>query len=368
MKWTTYLLFVASVAMANPSEDRTQKSFSLFSIVQFPNDQCQTNMVDMLGICITAEECDAQEGGSAAGNCASGFGVCCFTMISDPATAITNNMTYIQNDGFPTGVGATGTVAAVNRAYSIQGGTDISQIRLDFETTVLTAPAADGSCTDAITVTSPSTTQMGFEALCGVLSGQHIYVENDGAAVNAVVNINTAAAVLAGGRSWKILVRMLEKGSPSLAPEGCLQYFTGTSGRVTSFNHVVNNAPGMMLQNLGYTSCIRSEAGMNCIRYRQARDTTAPDAFFLDQNDGGADSGRLDAACDRRYLIIQGVAGVGNEGDRFCGGLLNSRDQQTNAGPVISTMKPFQIGVVSNGANDPLAGTQFDLVWNQESC
>merc|ERR1712141_300805 len=121
MKWTTYLLFVASVAMANPSKDRTQKSFSLFSIVQFPNDQCQTNMVDMLGICITAEECDAQEGGSAAGNCASGFGVCCFTMISDPATAITNNMTYIQNDGFPTGVGATGTVAAVNRAYSIQG-------------------------------------------------------------------------------------------------------------------------------------------------------------------------------------------------------------------------------------------------------
>ena len=47
-------------------------------------------MVGMLGICITAEECDAQEGGSAAGNCASGFGVCCFTMISDPATAITN--------------------------------------------------------------------------------------------------------------------------------------------------------------------------------------------------------------------------------------------------------------------------------------
>jgi len=366
MKWTTYLLFVASVAMANPSEDRTQKSFSLFSIVQFPNDQCQTNMVDMLGICITAEECDAQEGGSAAGNCASGFGVCCFTMISDPATAITNNMTYIQNDGFPTGVGATGTVAAVNRAYSIQGGTDISQIRLDFETAVLTAPAADGSCTDAITVTSPSTTQMGFEALCGVLSGQHIYVENDGAAVNAVVNINTAATALAGGRSWKILVRMLEKGSPSLAPEGCLQYFTGTSGRVTSFNHVVGNAAGMMLQNLAYTSCIRSESGKNCIRYRQSRDTTAPDAFHLDTTANAATASRSDAQCGRRYLIIQGVSGAG--GDRFCGTLLNSVDAQTNAGPVISTMKPFQIGVVSNGANDPLAGTQFDLVWNQESC
>jgi hypothetical protein len=368
MKWTTYLLFVASVAMANPSEDRTQKSFSLFSIVQFPNDQCQTNMADMLGICITAEECDAQEGGSAAGNCASGFGVCCFTMISDPATAITNNMTYIQNDGFPTGVGATGTVAAVNRAYSIQGGTDISQIRLDFVTTVLTAPAAGACASDAITVTSPSTTRMGFENLCGVLSGQHIYVENDGAAVNAVLNINTNNVALAGGRSWKILVRMLEKGSPSLAPEGCLQYFTGTSGRVTSFNHVVNNAPGMMLLNLAYTSCIRSESGMNCIRYRQSRDTTAPDAFNLDAL---GTAGRLDASCDRRYLIIQGVedtSGTGISGDRFCGTLLNSENAQTNAGPVISTMKPFQIGVVSNAANPAVASTLFDLIYNQEAC
>jgi hypothetical protein len=320
-------------------------------------------MVDMLGICITAEECDAQEGGSAAGNCASGFGVCCFTMISDPATAITNNMTYIQNDGFPTAFGITAPASAVTRAYSIQGGTDISQIRLDFDTTVLTAPAAGACGAEAITVTSPSTTQMGFENLCGVLSGQHIYVENDGAAVNAVLNINTAATALAGGRSWKILVRMLEKGSPSLAPEGCLQYFTGTSGRVSSFNHVVNNAPGMMLQNLAYTSCMRSESGMNCIRFRQARDTTAPDAFNLD---AFANAGRADANCDRRYLIIQGVSGGG--GDRFCGNLLNSVNAQTNAGPVISTMKPFQIGVVSNAANPPIAGTLFDLIWNQESC
>lgn len=320
-------------------------------------------MVDMLGICITAEECDAQEGGSAAGNCASGFGVCCFTMISDPATAITNNMTYIQNDGYPTGVGATAPVTAVNRAYSIQGGTDISQIRLDFVNTVLTAPAADGSCADTITVDSPSTTQMGFESLCGVLSHQHMYVENDGAAVNAVLNINTNNVALAGGRSWKILVRMLEKGSSSLAPEGCLQYFTGMSGRVTSFNHEVNNAQGQMLQNLAYTSCIRSESGMNCIRYRQARDTTAPDAFNLD---AFANSGRLDANCDRRYIIIQGVSGAG--GDRFCGTLLNSVNAQTNAGPVISTMKPFQIGVVSNGANAAPASTSFDLIWNQESC
>jgi len=132
---------------------------------------------------------------------------------------------------------------------------------------------------------------------------------------------------------------------------------------VTSFNHVVNNAPGMMLINLAYTSCIRAESGMNCIRYRQSRDTTAPDAFNLD---AFATAGRLDANCDRRYLIIQGVSGAG--GDRFCGTLLNSVNAQTNAGPVISTMKPFQIGVVSSGANAPVASTLFDLIYNQEAC
>lgn len=49
---------------------------SLFSVVQFPNDECTTNMNNMAGQCVTAEEC-GNNGGTAAGNCASGFGVCC---------------------------------------------------------------------------------------------------------------------------------------------------------------------------------------------------------------------------------------------------------------------------------------------------
>ena len=53
-------------------------AFSLFSVVSFDNLQCQTNMESkMFGICFTAEECSSK-GGIASGNCASGFGVCCF--------------------------------------------------------------------------------------------------------------------------------------------------------------------------------------------------------------------------------------------------------------------------------------------------
>ena len=55
------------------------EAFSLFSVVTFPNDECTTVMdPTMRGLCITAEECTDQ-GGTASGNCASGFGVCCFT-------------------------------------------------------------------------------------------------------------------------------------------------------------------------------------------------------------------------------------------------------------------------------------------------
>ena len=49
--------------------------FSLFSIVQFPNQEC-TGLVTDFGTCYTSGECSAK-GGTASGNCAAGFGVCC---------------------------------------------------------------------------------------------------------------------------------------------------------------------------------------------------------------------------------------------------------------------------------------------------
>jgi len=377
MRWTTYVIFVVSVVAGSVTENRNEKAFSLFSVVTFPNKQCQTNMADMLGICVTEEECAARTGGSAQGNCASGFGVCCLTVIEDPANAITNNLTYIQNPGFPTGVGSAAPVTALNRAYNIRGGASIQQVRLDFITTVVTGPTAatadnaDSCVDDTITVTSPSTTSLGFVTLCGVLSGQHMYIENDGAEVNAVLNINTDGDALNGGRSWKILVSLLETGCPSLATPGCLQYFTGASGSVQSFNYEVNGAQGQMLRNLQYNACIRSEAGMDCIRWTEARSATAPDAFQL-QGDGAADAtaSLLEADCPEVFVNIRGNNAIGTAngiGDRFCGGVFNSVDGATVSGPVISNRKPFMLGVYSSGLARPAQGG-FDLVYNQEPC
>jgi len=392
MKVTACLLLLASTAMAKPRE---AKAFSLFSVVTFPNDECTTVMdPTMRGLCITAEECTDQ-GGTASGNCASGFGVCCFTTVTD-AGAITNNVTYIQNEGFPTAVLATTPAPnAIQRAFMVRGGTNICQVRFDFDTAVFAAPtagAADaasaaalggGVCVDdQITVTQTSATIGGFENLCGTLTGQHIYVENDGANPAATLNINTGATSFA--RTWKVLVRTIECDSPAKATGGCLQYFTGTSGNFKSFNF--GSTTSGMIDNLLYNVCIRKEAGMCSYTVREARSGmgATPDSFNLGSsaaaaalvdghvglaacNTDAAGAAAVDAA------VINGLAWLTIPNSAvadasYCGFVLTSTDLQTSTSPVTGNGKQFQIGVTTTAGNQGLAATGFDLVYAQVGC
>merc|ERR1712038_1699222 len=75
-------------------DERAGKAFSLFSIVQFPNQQCTgSSSSTTYGTCYTSSECSAK-GGSADGNCAAGFGVCCVIYTTTCGTAISTNTTY----------------------------------------------------------------------------------------------------------------------------------------------------------------------------------------------------------------------------------------------------------------------------------
>jgi hypothetical protein len=355
MKVTACLLLLASTAMAAPKD---AKAFSLFSVVTFPNNECTTVMdPTMRGLCITAEECTDQ-GGTASGNCASGFGVCCFTTITEQGT-ITNNVTYIQSEGFPTAILGTGTVAAATRAFAVQGGESICQVRFDFDTTVLTQPNGGVCANDQITVTQTTTSiGNGFTNLCGTISGQHIYVENDGA--NPAVTLNIITDNMAFARSWKILVRTIECDSPSKAPGGCLQYFTGTSGNIVSFNA---GTAGALLDDLLYNVCIRREANMCSYTVREARSgaSATPDAFQV-----GADSttaGRIGAAnCATAMLIIPNSA---IQAPEYCGAFLVNTDSNTVASPVTGNGAQFQITVLTLAGNAGAAGTGFDLVYAQ---
>lgn len=54
------------------------------------------------------------------------------------------------------------------------------------------------------------------------------------------------------------------------AEEGCLQYFTGVSGQIQSYNYDPNT--GLQLSNQDYSACIRMERNFCGIQYTVCED------------------------------------------------------------------------------------------------
>jgi len=372
MMWIARLLCVVTVASALPANDYKGKAFSLFSVVTFKNEECTTTMTSsMKGVCQTTEECTSS-GGTASGNCASGFGVCCFHVVTEKSTSkvITNNITYIQNTNFPTAVGNTAPLAALStNSYTVKQDKSICQVRFDFDTAVLRASTANGVCQtgEAITVSSPATTRVGVTNLCGTISGSHIYLDNDISSSSAAATIGITHDATSHARKWKIKVSILECGNPSLAPVGCRQYYMGNGGKISSFGFSTSS---IFLQNQHYSACIRQEKGMCSFSVSEA--TSSPDSFQLIGQSiittsatalvGGLVSSK--AHCDSRFIVI---ANTGVNSPRYCGGILASTDAATAASPIISNVVPFKIDVFSTVvAKAP--GTGFNLKYSQIPC
>jgi len=370
MKWTLCLFFVASVATAMP-QNKKGKAFSLFSVVTFPNVECTTTMTPaMKGTCVTQEECQntGNTVATASGNCASGFGVCCFRRITEPG-AVTESLTHIESEGFPTPVAAltAAPVTPVARAFPIMTDSSVCAVKFDFINVQLLDPtAATGACTDELTVATPArgAGSAGFVpgALCGVLTGQHMYVDVNtaGGAMAATININTDNNP--GNRFWKILVQRIACNSPDLPPAGCLQFFTGLSGLITSFNGARMADAHQMIQNQQYRVCIKRGAGMCGVRYREAAGQI--DSFGLGGNAGAdgdfdGDSGVKASCNDNQFITVQPIG-------KICGGVLSSDDGQAKTGPV--TSNEFGLTVTSADAVATQPGSGFNLIYNQVAC
>ncbi|XP_059098357.1 uncharacterized protein LOC131892574, partial [Tigriopus californicus] len=213
--------------------------FSLFNIVTFNNGPCSSsssvgsgNNGNRNGTCYTANDC-RQRGGSASGNCAAGFGVCCVFYLSSGGTT-SQNCTYLRNDNFPSGL--TGTNG---QSYTItKCSCDVCYLRLDFLTfsllgMVSTSEIMGGMCLDSLKVTSSSNEPI--PEICGQNSGQHIYVDMDrGCSGNAKLDFSFTGA--ASTRIFEIKATQIECGSRSAPPDGCLQYHTNLDGRFQTFN------------------------------------------------------------------------------------------------------------------------------------
>merc|ERR1712038_1637247 len=87
------------------AEEKLAKHFSLFSVVTFGNEECTSSSSvaggATAGTCYSSTEC-SDKNGMSAGNCASGFGVCCvFFNTGAVASTITENRTRLRNAEYP---------------------------------------------------------------------------------------------------------------------------------------------------------------------------------------------------------------------------------------------------------------------------
>merc|ERR1712117_880218 len=367
MKWTLCLFFVASVAMAMP-QNKKGKAFSLFSVVTFPNVECTTTMTPaMKGTCVTQEECQntGNTVATASGNCASGFGVCCFRRITEPG-AVTESLTHIESEGFPTPVAAltAAPVTPVARAFPIMTDSSVCAVKFDFVNVQLTDPTpGTGACTDALTVATPARNQgAGFVpgALCGVLTGQHMYVDVNtaGGAMAATININTDNNP--GNRFWKILVQRIACDSPDLPPAGCLQFFTGLSGLITSFNGARMGNAHQMIQNQQYRVCIKRGAGMCSVTYREADAAGQIGSFAAG---GPTGIGATCTATDHTFITVQPIG-------KICGSVLSPAQGPAAGMAVTGPVNSNEFGLTVTAPNGvaTAAGTGFNLIYNQVAC
>jgi len=274
MHWAVIPLLVTAVSAAavepaaeSEAGDREGKLFSIFQIVKFNNDACDA-IDGTMGTCYTASECTAN-GGEERGNCASGFGVCCVAVV-DPCNTntVSLNNSYIVNPGYPgdtasgsstctgSGVARSGRTAGSTATYSwnlTKASTDIVQFRLDFEVVELSAPMM-GDCTnDTLTITGadPVTMKNLPTNLCGVLTGQHIYLSvKTSSAVQLTIKLASV-----GSQKFKILLRQYDSTqTENLAPRGCLQYYRDLAGTIASFNSA-GGSPELLNDHM-YSICI----------------------------------------------------------------------------------------------------------------
>ncbi|KAF0294713.1 hypothetical protein FJT64_007638 [Amphibalanus amphitrite] len=312
------LVFSTVLVAASPSPPQSSESstvpestsardarlFGVFQLVRFPNEPCSTTELGTNGTCYLADEC-TRNGGRAMGTCARGYGVCC-VFSAGCGEVISRNSTIFRGPGNQTApFNCRLTVGKVNE--------NICQLRLAFEQLSLAGPDVDGVCRqDQFSVTGASSAQP--PVLCGVNSGSHMYVDVAPGSGSQVTLQVTTSGTQTANRDWRVRVDQIECSSPSLAPAGCLQYYTNVTGMVQSFGFDTNTN-GPHLANQRYAICVRTNAGFCGIQYDAC---PAINNFTVSESLGAVKG----AACNTDYITIVGVTPDGTTGtpvDRHCG-------------------------------------------------
>jgi len=361
------LAFTLLVSLARGEElveaDHQAKAFSLFNVVTFKNLDCESTSTSSTngkrnGTCYTSEECD-EKGGVASGSCAMGFGTCCLFTFQTCGTDVKQNCSYVRNEGFPTLIGGASSTASTCNYKIEKCDPKVCTLRLDFESFTLLAGTdtldGDGACQDTFDVTGVTAGFSQIPTICGANTGEHIYVEvGPGATDSATLAFSFIANT--ANRGFELKVTQYTCDSPVRPPEGCLQWHTGTTGTIRTFNFA-NDDEGH-LANQQYSVCIRQEAGFCCNKYSVCTDANSFTLFINDPAAAVADS-----SCTNDFLLIEGASEICNSAatnSRFCGGAFASEPDQAENQVLCQCQTPFIVGVRTDGVLDAMAMANND--------
>jgi len=349
-----YQVFVFSIFFNNAVLSREPKAIGIFNIIKFPNDPCDTGSGNTRnGTCYLAEECENRKG-VATGTCADGYGVCCVLAVACGGTT-TENCTYLD---------ASKTIASDSTCqYQIcPSSSAISRIRLDLTTFTIAGPVtaalngghllggALGDCiTDTFTVTGSA---RGSPVICGSNSGQHLFVDVDG----SCVNVNFVFGADTFTRSYDIKVLQFDKRNEMGGPQGCLQFYSGTSGVFKTFNYVDTSISSSHLSSQDYDICFRRGADMCVICYSPTTPAT-PSSFGLSiSTDDAVVKAAQQSNCVTDFLMvpegntlaIANSATVISSTDLFCGRFFSITTDSIASATVCSRKTPFRVSFYTN--------------------
>jgi len=244
------------------------RTLPVFQVVRFPNEICLVTEGSKNGTCYTAEECSSKNGVNA-GSCASGFGVCCTFTLGCGSSSAENNSYFEVSD----------PSSGQCKAQICKSDDNVCQIRLDFDTFVITGPSTatvtgkwltwvlepevyttETQCsTDIFGVTGvPSVPNV-----CGTLTGDHLYFDAQDQCHDLSFTFGQTAvgASIPTTRKFSIKVSQIKCTDPNKAPSGCTQWYYGTTGvgSIKTFNYDQSAA----LANQKQVICVRRELG-NC--------------------------------------------------------------------------------------------------------
>ncbi|XP_059098558.1 uncharacterized protein LOC131892742 [Tigriopus californicus] len=416
--WEPISTKALTITNASSPESREGKALSLFQVIQFQNGPCSTGGTRN-GTCYTSNECTSR-GGASVGSCANGFGICCAFALGCGDMS-SENCTYLVQS-------TTSTVVNPCKFTICPANNDICRLRFDFTTFMINGPitasavsntaligatnagGAIGDCTtDTFSITSPR--NFAPPVICGFNTGQHMIVDvSPGNCNDALFSLRGA-----GTRNWDIKVTQYACGDEQAGPDGCLQYFTGLTGTVASFNFPTNagilDPSTTHLSNQCQNMCWRQEmntCGICWIPVILGSDTITGSFGVSTTAGGNKGRGETDGKCRGDFLlipdaqtdvpgveedtfIIGSIGSMSRFSDRLCGRFFstaNDRGDRRSSRSVCSQQRPFRMTfktdeneVTETSVGDPPNSAKtnelnrvpggivgFNLQWTLQSC